>query len=117
MHAEFGRMLPETAQAIAATRAAGGRIVAVGTTALRVLEASGGAPFAGDIDLFIRPGYQFQVVDRLLTNFHLPKSTLVMLVAALAGLARIQAAYAHATAREYRFFSYGDACLIDRMPS
>ncbi len=115
MHAESGRLLPETAAAIAETRAAGGRIIAVGTTALRVLEASGGAPFAGDIDLFIRPGYQFQVVDRLLTNFHLPKSTLVMLVAALAGLDRIQAAYAHAIAQEYRFFSYGDACLIDRI--
>lgn len=113
-------VLPEaTVEAIAATRAAGGRIVAVGTTVLRVLEAcarDGGEllPGEGSTALFITPGFAFKVVDRLLTNFHLPRSTLFMLVAALAGLDRMQAAYAHAIARHYRFFSYGDACLIDR---
>jgi S-adenosylmethionine:tRNA ribosyltransferase-isomerase len=113
-------VLPEaTVDAIAATRAAGGRIVAVGTTVLRVLEACAREtgelhPGQGSTALFITPGFDFRVVDRLLTNFHLPRSTLFMLVAALAGLDRMQAAYAHAIASRYRFFSYGDACLIDR---
>ncbi|MCB1991656.1 MAG: S-adenosylmethionine:tRNA ribosyltransferase-isomerase, partial [Geminicoccaceae bacterium] len=95
------------------------RIVAVGTTVLRVLEACAREtgelhPGQGSTALFITPGFDFRVVDRLLTNFHLPRSTLFMLVAALAGLDRMQAAYAHAIASRYRFFSYGDACLIDR---
>ena len=88
------------------------RVIAVGTTALRTLEASQGRPGPGATDLFITPGYEFRAVDGLFTNFHLPKSTLLMLVAAFAGLERIKAAYAEAVAREYRFFSYGDAMLI-----
>ena len=119
MHAEWGEITPEAAAAIAAARAAGGRIVAVGTTACRLLETAADAdgqvaPFAGDTRLFITPGYRFRCVDRLLSNFHLPRSTLFMLVAAFAGLERMRAAYAHAIAAGYRFYSYGDACLIDR---
>ncbi len=119
MHPERYVLPDATVAAIAATRAAGGRVVAVGTTVLRVLEAcareSGELrPGEGSTALFITPGYHFRVVDRLLTNFHLPRSTLFMLVAGLAGLDRMQAAYAHAIAGRYRFFSYGDACLIDR---
>ena len=98
----------ETAQAIAAAS----RVIAVGTTALRALEASEGRPGDGSTDLFITPGYQFRTVDGLFTNFHLPRSTLFMLVAAMAGVARIKEAYAEAVARRYRFFSYGDAMLI-----
>ena len=102
-------------------RARGGRIVAVGTTSLRLLESAAAtsgtvAEFSGETRLFILPGYPFRAIDLLLTNFHLPRSTLVMLVAALAGLDRIKAAYAHAVARRYRFFSYGDACLIEAAP-
>jgi len=119
MHAEWGVLSPETAECIAATRRAGGHIVAVGTTSLRLLESAAAEDgevraFAGDTRLFILPGYRFRVIDALLTNFHLPRSTLVMLVAALAGLERIKAAYSHAVAAGYRFFSYGDACLIER---
>jgi S-adenosylmethionine:tRNA ribosyltransferase-isomerase len=119
MHAEWGELSAETAERIAAARRAGGRIVALGTTSLRLLEsvvAETGEvrPFAGETRLFILPGYRFRAVDLLLTNFHLPRSTLLMLVAALAGVDRIKAAYAHAIARHYRFFSYGDACLIER---
>ena len=119
MHSEVAEITPEAAEAINAARAAGGRIVAVGTTALRVLEAAasedGRIPaFSGETDLFILPGYRFKAVDLLLTNFHLPRSTLFMLVAAFAGLARMQQAYAHAVAERYRFFSYGDACLLSR---
>lgn len=114
MHAERWWLPEETAAAIAETRAAGGRVIAVGTTALRTLEASGGAAGAGETDLFITPGYRFAVVDRLMTNFHLPKSTLFMLVCAFAGVDRMKAAYAHAIAAEYRFFSYGDATLLER---
>jgi len=118
MHAEWGILPPETAERITATRCAGGRIVAVGTTSLRLLETAAAEngdvrPFAGDTRLFIMPGYKFRAIDMLLTNFHVPRSTLVMLVAALAGLERIKAAYAHAIASGYRFFSYGDACLIE----
>jgi S-adenosylmethionine:tRNA ribosyltransferase-isomerase len=121
MHAEWGVLSAEAAERIAATRRAGGRIVAVGTTSLRLLEsaaAEGGEvrPFAGETRLFIMPGYRFRAIDMLLTNFHLPRSTLLMLVAALAGLERIKAAYAHAVAAGYRFFSYGDACLMERPP-
>ena len=119
MHAEWGEITPEAAAAIAAARAAGGRIVAVGTTACRLLETAADAdgqvtPFAGDTRLFITPGYRFRCVDRLLSNFHLPRSTLFMLAAAFTGLERMRAAYAHAIAAGYRFYSYGDACLIDR---
>ncbi len=109
---------PETAARINAARAAGGRIVAVGTTSVRLLESAAAEsgeirPFDGETRLFILPGYRFRAIDVLLTNFHLPRSTLLMLVAALAGLDRIKAAYAHAVAERYRFFSYGDACLIE----
>jgi S-adenosylmethionine:tRNA ribosyltransferase-isomerase len=114
MHAELGELDAATAEAIAATKAKGGRIVAIGTTSLRVLEAAGGKPFHGDIDLFITPGYRFKVVDLLMTNFHLPRSTLFMLVSAFIGLDRAKAAYAHAIATGYRFYSYGDACLLTR---
>lgn len=114
MHAERWWLPDETAAAIAETRTGGGRVLAIGTTALRTLEASGGVAGAGETDLFITPGYRFHVVDRLMTNFHLPQSTLYMLVCAFSGLERMQAAYAHAIAAEYRFFSYGDATLLDR---
>ena len=119
MHAEWGMVPAETAERIAATRHAGGRIVAVGTTSLRLLESAATEdgevpPFAGETRLFILPGHRFRAIDMLLTNFHLPRSTLFMLVSALAGLERIKAAYAHAIAAGYRFFSYGDACLIER---
>jgi S-adenosylmethionine:tRNA ribosyltransferase-isomerase len=119
MHAEWGVLSAETAERIAAARREGGRIVAVGTTSLRLIESAAAEdgevrPFAGETRLFIMPGYRFRAIDVLLTNFHLPRSTLLMLVAALAGLERIKAAYAHAIASGYRFFSYGDACLIER---
>ena len=119
MHPEWGMLRAATAERIAVTRHAGGRIVAVGTTSLRLLESAAAGngevrPFAGETRLFILPGYRFRAIDLLLTNFHLPRSTLLMLVAALAGLERIKAAYAHAVAAGYRFFSYGDACLIER---
>ena len=119
MHAEWGILPPETVERIAAARRDGGRIVAVGTTSLRLLESATAEngevwPFAGDTRLFITPGYRFRAIDLLMTNFPLPRSTLLMLVAALAGLERIKAAYAHAVASGYRFFSYGDACLIER---
>jgi S-adenosylmethionine:tRNA ribosyltransferase-isomerase len=116
MHAEYGEVSAQTAAALNAVRAAGGRIVCVGTTSLRLLESAATpqgeiAPFAGETDIFIRPGYRFRAADALLTNFHLPKSTLLMLVAALAGLDRVRSAYAHAVATGYRFYSYGDASL------
>jgi S-adenosylmethionine:tRNA ribosyltransferase-isomerase len=117
MHEESGSVTPETASALNAVKAQGGAVVAVGTTSLRLLEsatdASGRlAPFAGRTALFITPGYRFRFVDRLLTNFHLPRSTLFMLVAAFSGLDTMQCAYAHAVAARYRFYSYGDACLL-----
>jgi S-adenosylmethionine:tRNA ribosyltransferase-isomerase len=98
-------------------RAAGGRVIAVGTTSLRLLESAADEtcvihPFSGDTSIFITPGYRFKGVDGLMTNFHLPKSTLFMLVSALMGLERMQAAYAHAIAHEYRFYSYGDSGLL-----
>ena len=108
MHKERFVVPTGTARAIEAAR----RVIAVGTTALRALEASGGRPGEGSTDLFITPGYEFRTVDGLFTNFHLPRSTLLMLVAALAGLPRILQAYREAVARRYRFFSYGDAMLI-----
>ncbi len=117
MHAEFGRISAETAAQLNAARAAGGRIIAVGTTPLRLLESAAVddgtiQPFAGDTAIFITPGYRFKAVDGLMTNFHLPKSTLMMLVSALIGRDRMMAAYAHAIAQEYRFYSYGDSSLL-----
>jgi len=121
MHRERYLIPPETVEAIAATRARGGRVVAVGTTSLRALEsaAADGVLKAGaaETELFITPGYRFNVVDALLTNFHLPKSTLLMLVSAFAGMDAIRAAYRHAVAQEYRFFSYGDAMFLARRAS
>ncbi len=118
MHAEWYQIPAETVAAIARTRARGGRVTAIGTTSLRALEgaaASGTlAPGVGETRLFITPGYRFHVVDRLFTNFHLPRSTLLMLVSAFAGVEPIRAAYQHAIAQRYRFFSYGDAMLMDR---
>ncbi|MEK0163678.1 tRNA preQ1(34) S-adenosylmethionine ribosyltransferase-isomerase QueA [Phaeobacter sp. A36a-5a] len=116
MHAEWGRVSAEAAAEIAATKAAGGRVIPVGTTALRLIESAGqsGAiePWEGDTDIFIYPGFTFHVADALMTNFHLPKSTLLMLVSALMGQDRIRAIYDHALAENYRFFSYGDASLL-----
>jgi S-adenosylmethionine:tRNA ribosyltransferase-isomerase len=119
MHAEWGTISEETADALNAARARGGRIVAVGTTSLRLLETAARddgaiAPFSGATDIFITPGYRFRGVDVLMTNFHLPRSTLFMLAAAFSGLDAIKAAYAHAIAHGYRFYSYGDACLLFR---
>lgn len=118
MHSEWLDVPAATVAAIEATRAAGGRIVAAGTTTLRALEsaARGGTlrPFAGETDLFITPGFEFRVVDRLITNFHLPKSTLLMLVSAFAGFDHVHALYRHAIEARYRFFSYGDAMLLAR---
>ena len=118
MHAERGILSPEAADAMNATRENGGRIVAVGTTALRLIETAADAsgrvsPFAGETDIFILPGYEFRVTDLLFTNFHLPHSTLLMLVSAFAGIEPIRRAYAHAIAAKYRFYSYGDACLLE----
>lgn len=117
MHAEWGCIDEGTAARINKARAAGGRVIAVGTTSLRLLESAtneGGTilPFEGDTSIFIAPGYRFRAVDGLMTNFHLPRSTLFMLVSALMGLDRMQAAYTHAIARQYRFYSYGDASLL-----
>jgi S-adenosylmethionine:tRNA ribosyltransferase-isomerase len=117
MLSEWGEIGAETAAALNAARAAGGRIVAAGTTALRLLETAAAEdgelrPFAGETDLFITPGYRFRAVDLLLTNFHLPRSTLFMLVAAFSGLDTMRQAYAHAIRSAYRFYSYGDACLL-----
>lgn len=116
MHAEYAEVGADTCAAIEACRARGGRVVAVGTTSMRSLEsaAQGGdlRPFAGETRLFITPGYRFRVVDRLLTNFHLPQSTLLMLVTAFGGYRRVMAAYEHAVAQRYRFFSYGDAMWL-----
>ena len=117
MHAERGTIGAAAAALIAQTRAEGGRVIAVGTTTLRLLETAadeggGLAPWSGETRLFVTPGFRFRVVDRLITNFHLPRSTLFMLVCAFAGMERMQAAYAHAIAARYRFYSYGDACLL-----
>jgi S-adenosylmethionine:tRNA ribosyltransferase-isomerase len=127
MHTEWFDVPPDTVDAVLRTRAAGGRIVAVGTTTVRALEsaataaAQAGEPGGlragpGETRIFITPGYGFQAVDRLITNFHLPRSTLMMLVSAFAGMAPIRALYAHAIAQRYRFFSYGDAMLLERAP-
>lgn len=117
MHAEWGRIEPDTADRLNAARGQGGRIIAVGTTSLRLLESATGEDgvirsFAGDTSIFITPGYRFRAIDGLMTNFHLPRSTLFMLVSALMGLERMQAVYAHAIADQYRFYSYGDASLL-----
>ena len=117
MHAEWGRIDAPTADRLNAVRAAGGRLIAVGTTSLRLLESAAGEdgrinPFEGDTAIFITPGYRFRAIDGLLTNFHLPRSTLFMLVSALMGRERMQAAYAHAIESGYRFYSYGDASLL-----
>ena len=117
MHAEWGEVTPEAAKTLNLVHAAGHKIVAAGTTSLRILEAAAGPdgqirPFAGETSLFITPGYKFKAVDVLLTNFHLPRSTLFMLAAAFSGLPALKAAYAHAIAANYRFYSYGDACLL-----
>ena len=120
MHAEYGTISPDVAQVLNEARANGGRIVATGTTSLRILETATNdagvvEAFAGDTAIFITPGYRFKAVDVLLTNFHLPRSTLFMLVSAFCGLERMRAAYAHAIAHNYRFYSYGDACLLERV--
>ncbi len=122
MHAEWGTVDAATAAALNTTRAAGGRIVAVGTTSLRLLESATGEdgvirPFSGDTAIFITPGYRFRAVDLLMTNFHLPRSTLFMLVAAFGGLDLMKRAYTHAIAEKYRFYSYGDGSLLFRAGS
>jgi S-adenosylmethionine:tRNA ribosyltransferase-isomerase len=120
MHAEGGQISSQTADALNRTRTSGGRIIAVGTTSLRLLESAAREdgsirPFEGETRLFVTPGYRFKAVDLLVTNFHLPRSTLFMLVAAFSGLHRMQQAYAYAIASGYRFYSYGDACLLHRI--
>ena len=117
MHAEWGRLDADTAERLNRVRRDGGRVIAVGTTSLRLIESSAGEdgiirPFEGDTAIFITPGYRFRGIDGLMTNFHLPRSTLFMLVSALMGLERMQAAYAHAIANGYRFYSYGDSSLL-----
>ncbi len=117
MHAEWGEIAPDAAERLNAARAEGRRVIAVGTTSLRLLESAAGEdgtiqPFSGDTDIFITPGYRFRAVDGLMTNFHLPKSTLMMLVSALMGRERMMEVYAHAIAGEYRFYSYGDSSLL-----
>ena len=118
MHAEWLEVPPGVVEAVAACRARGGRVVAVGTTSVRSLETAAAdgelKPFSGDSRLFITPGYRFRVVDAMLTNFHLPKSTLLMLVTAFAGFEPVMAAYRHAVAQRYRFFSYGDAMFLEK---
>ncbi|CAH0524856.1 S-adenosylmethionine:tRNA ribosyltransferase-isomerase [Vibrio hippocampi] len=123
MHAEYVEVTQEVVDAIASTKAAGGRVVAVGTTSVRSLESAAQnakangtplAPFFGDTEIFIYPGYEYQVIDALVTNFHLPESTLIMLVSAFAGYDNVMKAYAHAVEQQYRFFSYGDAMFITK---
>ena len=119
MHSEWGRVDASVVAQVARARAAGGRVIAVGTTSLRILESAAGADgtlraFEGETAIFITPGYRFRVVDALMTNFHLPRSTLLMLVSAFSGIERIRAAYRHALANGYRFYSYGDACFLER---
>jgi S-adenosylmethionine:tRNA ribosyltransferase-isomerase len=120
MHSEWFEVSRATVNTIEATRAAGGRVVAVGTTTVRALESAARhgrlAPYAGETDIFITPGFEFRVADLLITNFHLPKSTLMMLVSAFAGHAQVMALYRHAVESRYRFFSYGDSMLLQRAP-
>ena len=117
MHAEIGHVSAAAAERINAARRAGGRVIAVGTTSLRLLESAADAdgmvqPWSGPTDIFITPGYKFRAIDGLMTNFHLPRSTLFMLVSSLMGRERMQAAYRHAIENGYRFYSYGDASLL-----
>jgi S-adenosylmethionine:tRNA ribosyltransferase-isomerase len=117
MHAEWGRIDEQTAERLNTVRASGGRLIAVGTTSLRLLESAADEsgiihPFEGDTAIFITPGYRFKAIDGLITNFHLPRSTLFMLVSALMGLEVMKRAYAHAVEQKYRFYSYGDASLL-----
>ena len=112
MHAEWGEVSPEVAMRLRLARGKGGRVIAVGTTSLRLLESAGLDAWVGNTAIFITPGYQFRVVDGLITNFHLPRSTLFMLVCAFAGFETMKAAYAHAIEKHYRFYSYGDASLL-----
>lgn len=120
MHSEWGEVGSDVVEKIKAQKARGGRVIAVGTTSLRILESAaqtsheGLEAFSGDTDIFIYPGYKFRVIDGLITNFHLPRSTLFMLVCALAGTHRMKQAYAHAIEQDYRFYSYGDACFLER---
>ncbi len=119
MHGEWGQVTPQTAASLNEVKAKGGRIVCVGTTSLRLIESATGEdgevkPFEAVTDIFISPGYRFRAADMLLTNFHLPRSTLFMLISAFSGLEEMQAAYAHAIENGYRFYSYGDACLLER---
>ncbi len=119
MHAEWGEVDEATAAIINMVRQSGGKVVAVGSTSLRLLESAADEmgtlhPFTGETDIFITPGYDFRIVDKMLTNFHLPRSTLFMLVSAFAGMANMKAAYDHAIEEKYHFFSYGDACLLER---
>lgn len=121
MHREYGVVGKSACDMISATRARGGKVIAVGTTSLRILEAAAMhhgrlAPFEGETDIFITPGYQISTVDRLLTNFHLPESTLLMLVSALIGLKRVKEVYTYAIKKNYRFYSFGDACLLNVSP-
>jgi S-adenosylmethionine:tRNA ribosyltransferase-isomerase len=121
MHSEYAVLEADAAARLNAVRADGGRIVAVGTTSLRTLESAATPdrtihPMARETDIFITPGYQFRTADLLLTNFHLPRSTLFMLVSAFSGLDAMQRAYAEAIRERYRFYSYGDACLLFRRP-
>jgi len=120
MHAEWGEVSEDVVQQVADAKARGGRIVAVGTTSLRLLEAASAVAgrlqaFSGETDIFITPGFKFRTVDMLITNFHLPRSTLFMLVCAFSGTEAMKRAYAHAIAAGYRFYSYGDACLLSRV--
>ena len=119
MHAEWGRISSHAAGVIQTAQQSGHRIIAVGTTSLRILEACFQQhgkiqAFAAETDIFITPGFKFGVVDALLTNFHLPKSTLIMLISAFCGMRNVRDAYQHAIAHDYRFFSYGDACFMQR---
>ncbi|MDA0239469.1 MAG: tRNA preQ1(34) S-adenosylmethionine ribosyltransferase-isomerase QueA [Proteobacteria bacterium] len=119
MHAEYGEISDAVAERINRAKAEGGRVLAVGSTSMRILENAADEdgtlrPFAGETDIFITPGYQFRICDLMLTNFHLPRSTLFMLVSAFAGLDRMQTAYAHAIGQAYRFYSYGDCCLLQK---
>jgi S-adenosylmethionine:tRNA ribosyltransferase-isomerase len=117
MHSEWYNIPPETVQAIADCRARGGRVVAVGTTSVRTLESwAQSGQTSGDTSIFITPGFRFRVVDVLITNFHLPKSTLLMLVSAFTGFEHMHALYRHAIEEGYRFFSYGDAMLLEKKP-
>ena len=123
MHSEYAEVPEQVVEQVLATKAAGGRVIAVGTTSVRSLESAAQAalskgteltPFFDDTDIFIYPGYEFQLVDAMVTNFHLPESTLIMLISAFAGIDNVKAAYQQAIAHQYRFFSYGDAMFIEK---